>query len=292
MPDAEREHQAVADGSWEQGAGDGVEPQAVAEEARGQHQRAAPQGRRAIDDTGHGPAPHPRAARRTGPVVDGEAPAAGARLGQFQPTSSIRAMASSSSGTGLVDGDRVDLDVGPVRMCSAGGTAGLAANSLRATISSWAGGEVRNSIRAMASSGVVGPAHDTGARHVGVGTGAVLVGPRRSDGEVGVLGEGPPEVVVVAQAHVAVPGGDGGQHLAVGVEDGRGRCPSTTPAAPWWRRGPAWRSCRRRGTGCTRCSTCAGRCGRGRRGRPGPRSWSPPPRAPARWTRPGCAGGC
>ncbi len=85
--DAEREHQAGAECSGEQGAGDGVEPQAVAEEARGQHQQRCREGD-GDDDAGHGPAPHPAAARRTSPVVDGEVPAVRPRLGQLQPTSS------------------------------------------------------------------------------------------------------------------------------------------------------------------------------------------------------------
>ena len=71
----------------EQGPGDGVEAQAVAEEAGGQHQQRRREGD-GHDDTGHGPAPHPAAARRMGLVVDGEVPAVRPRLGQLQPTSS------------------------------------------------------------------------------------------------------------------------------------------------------------------------------------------------------------
>ena len=62
---------------------------------------------------------------------------------------------------------------------------------------------------------------DADARDVRVRPRAVLVGPRRRDGEVGVVLEDPAEVVVVGQADVALALGDHQQQLAVGVDDPR-----------------------------------------------------------------------
>ena len=129
-------------------------------------------------------------------------------------------MASASSGPAWRDVDRVDLHRLPSRGdVLRGGTSGLTGNSPPLTISSWAACVVRYSMQPARLRLLVGRLHDAGAGHVGVGARAVLVGPRRRDGEVGVLVERARQVVVVGEADVAVTGRHHGEQLTVGVED-------------------------------------------------------------------------
>ena len=79
------------------------------------------------------------------------------------------------------------------------------------------------------------------------------------DRELRVVVEHAAEVVVVGQADVAAAGGDRLEHVDVRAEDLRVVGHPASAGAPRSRPARAWRSGRRRATGCTRCSRCAGR---------------------------------
>ena len=80
------------------------------------------------------------------------------------------------------------LDVGPVARCARpAARPGWRRTRCSATISSCAGGRVRYSISATASARVLGALDEPDAGEVGVRAGAVLVGPRGRDGEVGLV---------------------------------------------------------------------------------------------------------
>ena len=94
--------------------------------------------------------------------------------GQFHPTSSIMATASSSSRSDLVHGDRVDLRR-PAQSATTGAAA--ARRGWRRTRCGRRSppaprGDVRYSMQCDGLVGAVGAADDAGARHVGVGAGA------------------------------------------------------------------------------------------------------------------------
>ena len=215
--DTEREQHAGPEGVGQQRARDRVEPRVATEEAEWQRQQ------RSDDEQRDQPADHrpPRDARR-GPR--GRRPRARRGVGrhvgarQFQPTSSISAIASSSRGPACSTSIGSCFTSAQSANCGSGGTDGFAANSPSSMISSCAA-TFREELDELDRLGaLVRSAHDAGTGDVRVRPGTVLVGPRGRHREVLVLEQRPREVVVVAEADVAVSGGHRGEQLAVGVE--------------------------------------------------------------------------
>ena len=216
--DADAEQQAVARAPGQQGAGDLVEGLALADEAgrQGDERPDDEEG----DDAAERPPSRAPGAARAGGGVGASAVGLGA-VGQFHPTSSIRATASSSSGPASSTAIGSIFDVGPVGDDGRpAAPRGWRRTRCAAAICSWASGEVRYSMqrdraRRRGRSRATTPTPDT----LAWAPAPSWSGHAGRDREVGVLVEGPAQVVVVAEADVAVAGGDDGQQLAVGVDD-------------------------------------------------------------------------
>ena len=196
--DAGRQHERVAQRVGQQRRRDRVERLALAEERRGQDEQRCDHERRDRDR--------------------GDRPAGAAAYSH--PTRCIISTAVGEQRPGLLDVDRVGLHARPVadvlgrRHVRVGGElAVLHDRLLRLT----RGEELHQADRVRAL--LAGALDEPDARHVGVGAGAVLVGPRGRDREVRVVLELAGEVVVVGEPDVAVAGGDRLEHVDVGAED-------------------------------------------------------------------------